>query len=47
VGVTSAAMPAILKAAYIFYMWAGRLEFMAVLATIGFIAAAIRRKGLA
>jgi trk system potassium uptake protein TrkH len=47
VGVTAASMPAVLKATYIFNMWAGRLEFMAVLATFGFIAAAVRRKGLA
>ena len=47
VGVTAASMPAVLKVTYIFNMWAGRLEFMAVLATIGFIAAAVRRKGLA
>ena len=47
VGVTAAAMPAVLKATYIFNMWAGRLEFMAVLALLGFIAAAVRRRGLA
>ena len=35
-GVTSAAMPAGLKVLYIFMMWAGRLEFMAVLILIGF-----------
>jgi trk system potassium uptake protein TrkH len=45
IGVTSAAMPAILKVMYIFNMWAGRLEFMAVLATFAFVAAALRRKG--
>jgi trk system potassium uptake protein TrkH len=42
VGVTSAAMPVALKLTYIFNMWAGRLEFMAVLATAGFLAAAVR-----
>jgi len=47
VGVTSAAMPAVLKATYIFNMWAGRLEFMAVLALFGFIAATMRRRGVA
>ena len=43
-GVTTAAMPAGLKAAYIFNMWTGRLEFMAVLATFGFLLAAVRRR---
>ncbi len=47
VGVTAAAMPAVLKATYIFNMWAGRLEFMAVLALFGFVAAAMRRRGVA
>lgn len=37
-GVTSVAMPAGLKALYIFMMWAARLEFMAVFILIGFIA---------
>ncbi len=46
VGVTGASMPSLLKATYIFSMWAGRLEFMAVLATFGFVAAAVRRKGV-
>jgi Trk-type K+ transport system membrane component len=40
-------MPSLLKATYIFGMWAGRLEFMAVLATFGFVAAALRRRGVA
>lgn len=44
VGVTSAAMPAVLKVTYIVSMWAGRLEFMAVLALAGFAAAAVRRR---
>ena len=44
IGVTSAAMPAILKATYIFNMWAGRLEFMAVLGIIGFVAGAVKRR---
>jgi trk/ktr system potassium uptake protein len=47
VGVTAASMPVILKVTYIFNMWAGRLEFMAVLATAGFVAAVVRRKGVA
>jgi trk system potassium uptake protein TrkH len=42
VGVTSAAMPVAMKLTYIFNMWAGRLEFMAVLATAGFLAAVVR-----
>jgi trk system potassium uptake protein TrkH len=45
IGVTTAAMPAFLKVVYIFNMWAGRLEFMAVLATFAFVAAFFRRKG--
>jgi trk system potassium uptake protein TrkH len=44
IGVTSAAMPAVLKGTYIFNMWAGRLEFMAVLATIGFVLSTVKRK---
>jgi trk system potassium uptake protein TrkH len=44
IGVTQAAMPAFLKVVYIFNMWAGRLEFMAVLATFAFVAALFRRK---
>jgi trk system potassium uptake protein TrkH len=44
VGITGAAMPAALKVTYIFTMWAGRLEFMAVLALAGFLVSALRRK---
>lgn len=44
IGVTGASMPAALKVTYIFNMWAGRLEFMAVLATAGFLVAALRRR---
>jgi trk system potassium uptake protein TrkH len=44
IGVTNAAMPAVLKATYIFNMWAGRLEFMAVLGMIGFVAGAVKRR---
>jgi trk system potassium uptake protein TrkH len=44
IGVVAAAMPDIMKINYIFNMWAGRLEFMAILAMIGFIIAAVKRK---
>jgi trk system potassium uptake protein TrkH len=44
IGVTQAGMPAALKILYLFVMWAGRLEFMAVLATFAFVAAFFRRK---
>ncbi len=43
-GVTGVAMPAALKVTYILTMWAGRLEFLAVLAIVGFVAAALRRR---
>lgn len=41
-GVTSPSMPTALKVTYIFQMWAGRLEFISVLALIGFILALIK-----
>jgi trk system potassium uptake protein TrkH len=41
-GVISPAMPVLMKLVAIFQMWAGRLEFMAVFALLGFIVAAIR-----
>jgi trk system potassium uptake protein TrkH len=44
IGVTAAGMPDILKITYIFNMWAGRLEFMAILAMFGFIISAVKRK---
>jgi trk system potassium uptake protein TrkH len=44
IGLTQASMPAFLKLVYIFNMWAGRLEFMAVLATFAFVASFFRRK---
>ena len=44
IGITQAAAPAFLKIVYIFNMWAGRLEFMAVLATFAFMASFFRRK---
>ncbi len=43
-GITSPAMPTLLKVAFIFEMWAGRLEFMSILALIGFAWAGIRGK---
>jgi trk system potassium uptake protein TrkH len=43
-GITSPAMPALLKLTYIFQMWAGRLEFMSVFTLIGFLVAAVRGK---
>lgn len=36
-GLTSPSMPALIKVVYIFAMWAGRLEFMALFALFGFI----------
>jgi trk system potassium uptake protein TrkH len=44
IGVTSPAMPAFLKIAYILVMWAGRLEFMAVIAAIGLLGRLARGK---
>ncbi|HCM27615.1 MAG TPA: cation transporter [Treponema sp.] len=44
IGITSPTMPDALKVVYILVIWAGRLEFMAVLAAIGF-AASFARKG--
>ncbi|RKY31039.1 MAG: TrkH family potassium uptake protein [Candidatus Omnitrophota bacterium] len=41
-GITEPAMPAALKIIYIFQMWAGRLEFMAIFTLIGFFVAAIK-----
>jgi trk system potassium uptake protein TrkH len=42
IGVSSPSMPAFLKLVYIFNMWAGRLEFMAILASAGFVASLFR-----
>ena len=42
-GITSPAMPAPLKITYIFLMWAGRLEIIAVLVLIGFVILALRK----
>jgi len=44
IGVTTAAMPAFLKLTDIAVMWMGRLEFMAVIALVGFAAKSLRRK---
>ncbi len=43
IGVTSAGMPEFLKLTYILIMWVGRLEFMSVLALLGFITAGVRK----
>lgn len=43
-GITSPAMPAVVKALFIIQMWAGRLEFMSVFLLFGFIIAMIRGK---
>ncbi|GFP41024.1 trk system potassium uptake protein [Candidatus Hakubella thermalkaliphila] len=42
VGITSSSMPTLLKVVYMFQMWVGRLEFMAVFALFGFVFAAVR-----
>ncbi len=44
IGVTGPAMPIFLKVSYILIMWAGRLEFMAILVLGGFIVAAVRKR---
>ena len=43
-GITSVEMPVLLKVIYIFQMWCGRLEFMAVFVLFGFIGALIKGK---
>jgi len=43
-GITSPAMPIPLKLVYMFQMWAGRLEFIAVMVLLGTIIAAFRGK---
>ncbi|MFA5200326.1 MAG: potassium transporter TrkG [Candidatus Omnitrophota bacterium] len=43
-GITSAAMPTVLKITYIFQMWTGRLEFMSVFTILGLLYAAIKGK---
>ncbi len=42
-GITSPAMPAPLTITYIFLMWAGRLEILAVLVLMGFVVLALRK----
>jgi trk system potassium uptake protein TrkH len=44
VGVTAPAMPMLLKLTYMLQMWAGRLEFVAVFALLGFIYSWVRGK---
>jgi len=44
VGITEPAMPVLLKLTYMFQMWAGRLEFVAVFALLGFAYAWVRGK---
>jgi trk system potassium uptake protein len=43
-GITSPSMPALLKIVYMFQMWAGRLEFIAVMVLLGTIIATFRGK---
>lgn len=43
-GVVSPAMPDLMKAVFIVAMWAGRLEFIAIFALVGFIASMLRGK---
>jgi trk system potassium uptake protein TrkH len=44
VGVTDPSMPVVLKVTYMFQMWAGRLEFVAVFALLGFLYSWMRGK---
>jgi len=44
VGVTTPAMPDVLKITYAFQMWAGRLEFISVFALVGFLWSLARGK---
>ncbi|MCM8790717.1 MAG: TrkH family potassium uptake protein [Candidatus Omnitrophica bacterium] len=43
-GVTSPSMPAVLKVVYMFQMWAGRLEFIAILTLGGLVIATLKGK---
>ncbi|MCX5666577.1 MAG: hypothetical protein NT036_06055 [Candidatus Omnitrophica bacterium] len=43
-GITSPSMPAALKIVYIFQMWAGRLEFIAVMVLLGMVIATLKGK---
>ena len=42
VGVTDPSMPVLLEVTYILQMWAGRLEFVALFALLGFVYAWVR-----
>ncbi|MFZ2635735.1 MAG: TrkH family potassium uptake protein [Rectinemataceae bacterium] len=46
IGISNTAMPAGLKIVYIFNMWAGRLEFMAILASLGFVSAIFKKRSI-
>jgi trk system potassium uptake protein len=43
VGITAPSMPVMLKLVYIFQMWAGRLEFIAIFVSVGFICSLFRK----
>ena len=43
VGITAPTMPLILKLVYIFQMWAGRLEFISIFVSLGFVLSLFRR----
>jgi trk system potassium uptake protein TrkH len=43
VGITSPSMPLLLKLFYIFQMWAGRLEFISIFLSLGFIFSLLRK----
>jgi len=44
VGITDPSMPLVLKLTYIFQMWAGRLEFVAIFSLFGFLFSLVRGK---
>jgi trk system potassium uptake protein TrkH len=44
VGITDPSMPTVLKLTYLFQMWAGRLEFVAIFSLIGFMYSLVRGK---
>jgi trk system potassium uptake protein TrkH len=44
VGITDPSMPAVLKLVYVFQMWAGRLEFVAIFALFGFLISLVKGK---
>ncbi len=43
VGITQASMPLALKLVYIFQMWAGRLEFISIFVSLGFIVSLFKK----